>query len=108
MKLLFDFPQCFLVPIFVAVIFAVIDIVFNKRISKLFFLNFLVSIIFLCAHIMYMISFSNENGIIEQFKHFMHTDAAIAVVVWIPLLIEIIIINAIVLAYKKFIDNTNR
>ena len=39
----------------------------------------------------------------------MHTDAAIAVViVWIPLLIEIIIINAIVLAYKKFIDNTNR
>lgn len=109
MKLLFDFPQCFLVPIFVAVIFAVVDIVLNKRISKLFFFNFIVSIIFLCAHIMYMISFSNENGIIEQFKHFLHTDAVIAVViVWIPLLIEIIIINAIVLAYKKFIDNTNR
>ena len=108
MKLLFDFPQCFLVPIFVAVIFAVMDIVLNKRISKLFFFNFIVSIIFLCSHIMYMISFSNENGIIEQFNHFLHTDAAIAVVVWIPLLIEIIIINAIVLAYKKFIDNTNR
>lgn len=109
MELLFGFPQCFLVPIFVAVIFAIIDIVFNKRISKLFFFNFLVSIIFLCSHVMYMISSSNENGIIEQFKHFMHTDAAIAVViVWLPLLIEIIIINVIVLAYKKFIDNTNR
>lgn len=46
MKLLFDFPQCFLVPIFVAVIFAVVDIVLNKRISKLSSLIFLCQLFF--------------------------------------------------------------
>lgn len=109
MEVLFGFPQCFLVPIVLAVIFAVIDLIFNKRISRVFFLNFILSMIFLFSHVMYMISFSNEKGIVEQFKHFMHTDAVIGVViVSIPLLIEIVCINAAVLVYKKFIDHSNR
>lgn len=109
MEVLFGFPQCFLVPIVLAVIFAVIDLIFNKRISRVFFLNFILSMIFLFSHVMYMISFYNEKGIVEQFKHFMHTDAVIVVVIaWIPILIEILCINAAALVYKKFIDHANR
>ena len=46
MKLLFDFPQCFLVPIFVAVIFAVMDIVLTNEFQNYSSLIFLFQLFF--------------------------------------------------------------
>ncbi len=112
MKYLFDyffvFPRCLLIPILIIMLCSAIEYCIHKKITKLFFLNFLLCIFLVITDILQKVSIFQYESMVGAMRTFFLNDSVIYLyIVWLPVVFESLILNVVILSAKLYIGRTN-